>query len=152
MSPAAAARSILITSANVFLEPETDGACAGVGRHLADERGGLLLAVAGDSDLAASVSEREEVPTVALVVDVAPSPVTRRDLPRLQLTGWLSYAAPAAWSAAGGWSLAASDVVLRLDPQIVALLTDHGAVDVDVDDYQEVPLASLPVRQRSRTV
>jgi hypothetical protein len=152
MSPAAAARSILITSTSVFLEPETDGSCAGVGMHLADNRGALLLPVAADSALAAAIALSEEVPAVALVVDVAPSPVTRRDLPRLQLTGWLSFAAPDAWSAAGGWSLAASDVVLRLDPQIVVLVTDHGVVDVDLDDYQYVPLASLPVRQRVRTL
>jgi hypothetical protein len=152
MSPAAAARSILITSTSVFLEPETDGSCAGVGMHLADARGGLLLPVAGDSALAAQITRREEVPALALVVDVAPSPVTRRDLPRVQLTGWLSFAAPDAWSAAGGWSLNASDVVLRLDPQMVVLLTDHGVVDVDLDDYQDVPLASLPTRQSAQTL
>jgi hypothetical protein len=148
MSPAAAARSILIKAGTAFLETETAANCDGVGIHLADERGGMLLSVAADGPLAGEVRSRDEVPAVALLVDVPRSPNARRPLPRLQLTGWLSESTAQHWADAGGWPLAATERVLRLDPQLVVLLTDHGAVDVDLDDYQDVPAEQLPIAER----
>jgi hypothetical protein len=150
MSPAAAARSILLTTSCVFLEPETGpectAECAGVGRHLPDDRGGLLLPIGAGAPLVQEVRGRGELPAVALAIDVPRSPATRRPLPRLQLTGWLSLTPAETWLHAGGRPLA-DEAVLTLDPQIVVLVTDHGPVEVDLDEYQEVASELLRVRR-----
>ena len=152
MSPAAAARSILLTTSCVFLEPETgpgcDAECAGVGNHLADDVGNLLLPVAASGPLALEVGMHGELPAIALAIDVPRSPAARRPLPRLQLTGWLGIASDDAWLRAGGRLLTADERVLQLDPQIVVLVTDHGPVEVDLDEYQEVPEHLLRTRTR----
>jgi hypothetical protein len=140
MSPAAAARSILLTTSCVFLEPDTQScASAGVSRHLADDRGSVLVTAPSCSPLVHELRLREELPAVALAIDVPRSTATRRPLPRLQLTGWLGLSMAPAWTSD-------DDVVLRLDPQIVVLITDHGPVEVDLDEYQEVPHRLLRAR------
>jgi hypothetical protein len=140
MSPAAAARSILLTTSCVFLEPETVSCdSAGVSRHLADDRGAVLVTADARSRLVRELRNRLEVPAVALAIDVPRSTASRRPLPRLQLTGWLGLSMAPAWTSD-------DDVVLRLDPQIVVLVTDHGPVEVDLDEYQEVPHRLLRTR------